>query len=95
MFLNFIIKSLTIVEFLDFRRELPAYNTKTWIVNSIIPINASDSYYCADFKKTNKELLARVIRKQYVTLHGPRASGKSTRAHVAMHQLMDLGFTCF
>lgn len=72
----------------------PLLRRRKWqVTDTIEPINYDD-YYFADIMKQNGLLLEKIHEGGFVMLHGPRASGKSTRALDVKKQLYREGFFC-
>ncbi|PKY30009.1 hypothetical protein RhiirB3_392248 [Rhizophagus irregularis] len=67
---------------------------RRWMVNGTIE-NAYRNYvYFVDLEETNVPLLDMILRGEFVTLYGARASGKSTRVDQVMEKLKSQGVIC-
>ncbi|RHZ47929.1 hypothetical protein Glove_564g63 [Diversispora epigaea] len=71
-----------------------APNKRKWIVNSAITREERPIYYYVDPTEQNRPLFELIRRGEFVALHGPRASGKSTRVLQLQDQLNKKGFVC-
>ncbi|KAF0519593.1 transcriptional regulator [Gigaspora margarita] len=69
-------------------------NKRRWTVNSAILDAVRKHVYFVDLEKTNVPLLNMILRGDFVTLYGARASGKSTRVFQIMEKLKNLGIVC-
>ncbi|GES85313.1 P-loop containing nucleoside triphosphate hydrolase protein [Rhizophagus clarus] len=69
-------------------------NKKKFSVNSTIMPWERKNVYFVDPAENNKKLIELICEGEYVLLHGPRASGKSTRALRAIDQLEERGYFC-
>jgi predicted AAA+ superfamily ATPase len=67
---------------------------KQWMINSAIPNAARSLYYFIDHKERNVKLLEMIEKGEFIALHGPRASGKTTRMFQIQEQLQEKGFIC-
>ena len=53
-----------------------------------------ENIYYMDPIKQSGQLIDLILEGEYVLLHGPRASGKSTRAMQVMDYLEEKGYIC-
>ncbi|CAG8459020.1 4837_t:CDS:2 [Cetraspora pellucida] len=67
---------------------------RRWEVNGAIQPSIIHAVYFIDPKKESRPLLEKIQEGQFVALHGPRASGKSTRVLQLQDQLNNEGFIC-
>ena len=67
---------------------------RKWMVNSDITREERPKVYFADITEQSTPLLESVYRGEFVAVHGPRASGKSTRVLQLQDQLINKGFAC-
>ncbi|CAG8633175.1 2954_t:CDS:2, partial [Paraglomus occultum] len=67
---------------------------RRFLVNSAITRGERSICYFVDLKEQNKLLLKRIQAGEFIALHGPRASGKSTQALMIQEQLQEEGFIC-
>ncbi|CAG8665007.1 6358_t:CDS:2, partial [Paraglomus brasilianum] len=67
---------------------------RKFAVNGTIKPNERMNYYFIDPGDYNIPLIQKVMRGEYILMHGPRASGKSTRTWRAMEQLHKYGYVC-
>ncbi|CAI2173708.1 10196_t:CDS:2, partial [Funneliformis geosporum] len=80
-----------------FSEEFRAFsipNKKKFSINSTIMPWERKNVYFVDPAENNEKLIELICEGEYVLLHGPRASGKSTRALRAMDQLEEIGYLC-
>ncbi|CAG8648719.1 4353_t:CDS:2, partial [Cetraspora pellucida] len=76
------------------RAEEEPPKKRKWMVNSAITREERPIVYFVDPTEQNAPLLESVHRGEYIALHGPRASGKSTRVLQLQDQLNNKGFVC-
>ncbi|CAG8821836.1 21692_t:CDS:2, partial [Racocetra persica] len=73
---------------------ITAPKKRKWMVNSAITREERPIVYFVDPTEQNIPLLESIYRGEFVALHGPRASGKSTRMLQLQDQLNSKGFAC-
>ncbi|CAG8604203.1 12284_t:CDS:2, partial [Ambispora gerdemannii] len=73
---------------------ITAPKKRKWMVNSAITREERPIVYFVDPTEQNVPLLELIHRGEFIALHGPRASGKSTRVLQLQDQLNKKGFVC-
>ncbi|CAG8648821.1 6443_t:CDS:2 [Funneliformis mosseae] len=74
------------------RLEIFYYSLKefrSWTTSGVISPDQRAKFYYADPAETNFELVNGILKGEFVALHGPRASGKSTRVYRTMQHLTE------
>ena len=69
-------------------------DSRKWTVNSAIQNKFRNDVYFVDLEETNVPLIDMILRGEFVTLYGARASGKSTRVFQVMKKLKSQGIVC-
>ncbi|CAG8719616.1 9956_t:CDS:2, partial [Funneliformis mosseae] len=67
----------------------PYPSIRSWTTSGVISPDQRTKFYYADPAETNIELVNKILEGEFVALHGPRASGKSTRIYRTMQQLTE------
>ncbi len=73
----------------------PYPSIRKWTVNGVIGPGQITKFYYADPMETNSELMERIMDGEFIALHGPRASGKTTRIYRTMQKLSQYSCSCF
>ncbi|GBC47782.2 P-loop containing nucleoside triphosphate hydrolase protein [Rhizophagus irregularis DAOM 181602=DAOM 197198] len=79
---------------LEFYKYRYPNDKRRWVVNGNIENESRNNVYFVDLEETNVPLLDMILKGEFVTLYGARASGKSTRVDQVMEKLKSQGIIC-